>query len=147
MINKQQQHRQKDRTVAVLLSLSKSSPLVNLLSLLKFPLVKCLSKGAPLVNWLSLWKCPLVNCLSKSATLVDWLSLQKYLLVICLSESDPSWIVSSKINPYWLTVYFKCVPSSIKQQRSMHRKCRIWEQQNEHTSIQIKQSDFELYSF
>ena len=67
---------------------------------------------------LSLWKCP--HCRS---------------------------IVSPKVNPCWLTVYYKSVPSSIKQQRSTCRKCRIWEQQKEDNSIQMKQSDFQLYMF
>ena len=121
---------------------------VDWLSLWKCPLVNHLSESAPLVDWLSLQKFPLVNCLSKSAPLVDWLPLQNWRVVYRLSESAPFLsIVSPKINPCRLTVYSRSVPSSIKQQRSMCRKYRIWEQQKEHTSIQIKQSDFELYTF
>ena len=62
-------------------------------------------------------------------------------------QKAPLSIVSPKMEPCWLTAYSKSIPSSIKQQRSMCRNFRTWEQQKEHTSIQIKQFDFELYTF
>ena len=85
MINKQQQHRQKDRTGPVLLSLSKNAPLVGWFSLLKFTIVNCLSKGAPVVNHLSK-SSPLLIISLKEPPFQS--SLRQFPLVNHLSKSD-----------------------------------------------------------
>ena len=116
MVNKQQQHYQKDHT-DIFESLRKFLTCQSIVSL-KVP--PCQS---------SLWKCLLlIDCLSYSSPLsivsskvpplsIDCLSKNSPLSINCLSKSAPLSIISPKVNPCWLTVFSKSVLSSIKQKK------------------------------